>query len=115
MSLVSCYLRSSDAQFGTPYPRSAGFDTDIGAYMRGGEKAVVIGYNGHFRAVVARLIEDPLLKFYEYIRIFFISGIQVSNMVLWLRSGAVVPLGDLSPFLLKVPGLNSTSITPEKG
>ena len=22
-----------DAQFGTPYPRSAGFDTDIGAFI----------------------------------------------------------------------------------
>src|SRR5215216_2552475 len=31
--VVSCYLRSSDAQFGTPYPRSAGFDTDIGAFI----------------------------------------------------------------------------------
>src|SRR5215216_880390 len=30
---VSCYLRSSDAQFGTPYPRSAGFDTDIDAFI----------------------------------------------------------------------------------
>ena len=25
---VPCYLRSSDTQFGTPYPRSASFDTD---------------------------------------------------------------------------------------
>ena len=33
MSPVSCYLRSPDAQFGTPYPRSAGFDTDIGAFI----------------------------------------------------------------------------------
>ena len=33
VSPVSCYLRSSDAQFGTPYPRSAGFDTDIGAFI----------------------------------------------------------------------------------
>ena len=82
--------------------------------MRGGEKAGVIGYNGHFRAIVARLIKDPLLKFYKYIRIFFISGIQVSSMVLWLRSGAVGPLDDLSPLLLKVARLNSTSIIPEK-
>ena len=59
----------------------------------------VIGYNGHFRAVMARLIKDPLLKFYKYIRIFFKSGIHVSNMVLWLRSGAVDPLDDLSPLL----------------
>ena len=83
--------------------------------MGGGEKARLIGYNGYFRAVVARLIKDPLLKFYKYIRIFFISGIQVSNMVLWLRSGAVDPLNDLSTFLLKVARLNSTSITLEKG
>ena len=27
---VSCYLRSLDAQFETPYPRSASFDTDTG-------------------------------------------------------------------------------------
>ena len=33
MSLVSCYRRSLDAQFGTPDPRSAGFDTDIGAFI----------------------------------------------------------------------------------
>ena len=30
MSLVTIRL---DAQFGTPYPRSAGFDTDIGAFI----------------------------------------------------------------------------------
>ena len=82
--------------------------------MGGGEKAGVIGYNGHFHAVVARLIKDPLLKFYKYIRIFFISGIQVLNVVLWLRSGAVDPLHDLSLVLLKVAGLNSTSITQER-
>ena len=34
MSLVSYYLRSSDAQFGTPYLRLAGFDTDIGAFIK---------------------------------------------------------------------------------
>ena len=28
MSPASCYLQSLDAQFGTPYQRSAGFDTD---------------------------------------------------------------------------------------
>ena len=32
---VPCLLLPSalDAQFGTPYPRSAGFDTDIGAFI----------------------------------------------------------------------------------
>ena len=29
MSPASCYLRSLDAQFGIPYLRSAGFDTDM--------------------------------------------------------------------------------------
>ena len=33
MSPAAYYLRSLDAQFGTPYPRSAGFDTDIGAFI----------------------------------------------------------------------------------
>src|SRR3954469_17882693 len=34
MSLVSCYHpNQKDEQFGTPYPRSAGFDTDIGAFI----------------------------------------------------------------------------------
>ena len=86
----------------------------MGTYLGGGEMAGVIGYNGHFCAIVARLIKDPLLKFYKYIRIFFISGIQVSNMVLWLRSRAVYPLDDLSPLLLKIAGLNSTSFTQER-
>ena len=33
---VPCLLLPStlDAQFGTPYPRSAGFDTDIGAFIK---------------------------------------------------------------------------------
>ena len=77
----------------------------LGTYMGGGEKAGVVGYNSHFRAIVACLIKGSLLEFYKYIWIFFISGIQVSNMVLWLRSGAVDPLDNLSPFLLKIAGL----------
>ena len=83
--------------------------------MGGMEKAGVIGYNGHFRAVIAPLIKDSILKFYKYIRILFKSRIKVSIMVLRLRSGAVDPRDDLSPFLLKVVGLNLTSMTLEKG
>ena len=49
--------------------------------MGGGEEAGVIDYNGHFCAVVARLIEDSLLELYEYIWILFKSRIQVQNMV----------------------------------
>ena len=31
--IVPCYHRSSDTQLGTPYPTSAGFDTNIGAFI----------------------------------------------------------------------------------
>ena len=87
----------------------------LGTYMGGGEKAGLIGYNSHFHAVIARLIKDSLLKFYKYIRIFFISGIQVSNMVLWLWSRAIDP-DDLSPFLLKIVGLKfKLGATQEEG
>ena len=43
MSPASRYLRSSDAQFGTSYPRSAGFDTDIGAFF---ESSIVLSIEG---------------------------------------------------------------------
>ena len=56
----------------------------LGTYMGGRKKAGVVGYNGHFRAVVACLIKDSLLKVYKYIRIPFESRIKVSIMVLWL-------------------------------
>src|SRR5215216_2592744 len=49
--IVSCYLRSSDTQLGTPYPRSAGFDTDIGAFI---ESSVVFSTEGS----MARLVID---------------------------------------------------------
>mgnify|MGYP005849227727 CR=1 FL=1 len=85
----------------------------LGTYVGGGEKAGVIGYNGHFRVVVAHLIKDPL-KLYENIRIFFKSGIYVSNMVPRLRSGTMDPRDDLSPFLLKIVGLSTISTTQEE-
>ena len=47
----------------------------MGTYMGRREKAGVIGYDGHFCAVVVHLIEDPLLELYGYIRIFLKSGI----------------------------------------
>ena len=64
--------------------------------MGGRKKAGVVGYNGHFRAVVACLIKESILKIYKYVWILFISRINVSIMVLWLRSGAVDPCDDLS-------------------
>ena len=42
MSLISCYI-DLDAQFGTPYPRSAGFGTDIGAFIESSAVTSKIG------------------------------------------------------------------------
>ena len=43
MSPASCYRRSSNAQFGTPYLRSASFDTDIGAFIESSSVPSPIG------------------------------------------------------------------------
>ena len=40
MSPVTIHL---DAQFGTPYPRSAGFDTDIGAFIESSSVSSLLG------------------------------------------------------------------------
>ena len=40
MSLVTIRL---DAQFGTPYPRSAGFDTGIGAFIKSSSVSSPLG------------------------------------------------------------------------
>lgn len=59
----------------------------------------VIGKDGHFCAVVARLVKHPVLKHHEYIRILFESGVKVPIVALGLRGGAVKPFGNLSPVL----------------
>ena len=40
LSPITIFL---DAQFGTPYPRSAGFDTDIGAFIESSSVSLLIG------------------------------------------------------------------------
>ena len=42
---IPCLLLPSglDAQFGTPYPRSAGFDTDIGAFTESSSLSSLLG------------------------------------------------------------------------
>ena len=71
----------------------------LGTYMRGGDKAGVIDYNGHFRAIVARLVKHPFREYHEYIWIFFEPRIQLPVVVLRLWGGAVKPLGDFLPML----------------
>ena len=76
-------------------------------YMRGREEAGIVGDDGHFRAVIARLVEYSILKLHKYISILFESGVQVPVVILWLWGGAMDPLGNLPPFLLQMDELNS--------
>ena len=73
--------------------------------MRTGEKTRVIGDDGHFGAVVARLVKHAILQHHKYIRILFESRVKVPIVALGLRGGAVKPLGNLSPMLLQMDGL----------
>ena len=58
-------------------------------YVRGREKTGIVGGDGHFCAVIARLVEHPILEIHIYVRILFESGVKVPVMVLWLWGGAV--------------------------
>ena len=84
-------------------------------YMRGREEARIVGDDGHFRAVIARLVEHPILELHEYVRILFESGVKVPVVVLWLRGRAVEPLGDLPPFLLQIYRLISIKSDSGRG
>ena len=69
-------------------------------YMRGRKEAGIVGRDGHFCAIIARLVQYSLFKLYEYVRILFESGVKVPVMILWLWGGALDPRGNLPPFLL---------------
>ena len=68
--------------------------------MGGKKKTGVVGGDGHFRAIIARLVKHPVREHHEYIWILLESRVKVPVVVLWLWGGAVEPLGDLSPVLL---------------
>ena len=46
--------------------------------------AGVVGCNGHFRAVKARLIKHPIIKLYVYIWILAEARVLVAVVILWL-------------------------------
>ena len=69
-------------------------------YVGSRKKTRIIGDNGQFCAVVARLVKHPFRKYHEYIRVLFKPRIKLPVVVLWLWGGAVEPLGDFSPMLL---------------
>ena len=75
--------------------------------MRGREEAGIVSDDGHFRAIIARLVEHSILKLQKYVWILFQSGVKVPVVILWLWGGAMDPLGNLPPFLLQMDGLMS--------
>ena len=81
--------------------RGSSFERDffLITYVGSRKKTRVIGDNGHFRAIVARLVKHPFREYHEYIRVLFKPRIQLPVVVLRLWGGAVKPLGDFSPML----------------
>ena len=69
-------------------------------YVGSRKETGIIDDDGHFRAIVARVVKHPFCKYHEYIRVLFKPRIKLPVVVLWLWGGAVKPLGDLSPVLL---------------
>ena len=56
-------------------------------YVGSRKKTKVIGNNGYFRAIIARLVKHPFREYHEYVRIFFGPGVKVPVTVLRLRRG----------------------------
>ena len=69
------------------------------------KKTRIISDDGHFRAIIARLVEHPILEHHEYVWILFESGVKVPVVVLSLWYRALELLGDFPPFLLQMDGL----------
>ena len=68
--------------------------------MGGGKKTRVVGDDGHFCAIIARLVKHPLCEHHKYIRILFKPGIKLPVVILRLQGGTMKSLGDLLPMLL---------------
>ena len=50
--------------------------------MRSREEARIIGDDGYFRTIIARLIEYSILELHKYVRIFLESGVKVLVLTL---------------------------------
>ena len=58
-------------------------------YVGSRKKTRIISDNGHFRAIVTRLVKHPFRKYHEYIRVLFEPRIKLPAVVLWLWGRAV--------------------------
>ena len=68
-------------------------------YARNGKKARVVGGDGHFCAIISRLVKHSLREHHKYIRILLKPRIKLPVVVLRLWSGTMKSFGDLSPVL----------------
>ena len=64
------------------------------------EEDRIIGDNGHFCAIVTRLVKHPFAKLHEYVQILFGSGVKGPVVVLRLWSWVVDLPYSFPPFLL---------------
>ena len=70
-------------------------------YVRSRKKTGIVGDNGQFRAIVARLVKHPFREYHEYIRVLYKPMIKLPVVVLRLWGRAVQPLGYLPPVLFQ--------------
>ena len=70
MSFVHCYHQSLDVQLGAPYPRSAGFNTGIGAFI---ESSIVSSTRGSMSCI---FIDDDAASKETFLlgRVFVFGG-----------------------------------------
>ena len=69
-------------------------------YMGSRKKGRVISDNGHFRAIIARLVKHPFREYHKYIWVHFEPRIKLPVVALRLWGMAIKPLGSLSSVLL---------------
>ena len=70
-------------------------------YVGSWKKTRIIGDDGHFHAVIARLVEHPFCEYHKYIWVLFEPRIKLPVVVLRLWGRAIKPLGYLPPVLLQ--------------
>ena len=65
------------------------------------KKTRIISDDGHFCAVIARLVKHPFREYHEYIRVLFEPRIKLPGVALRLWGRAIKPLGYFPPVLFQ--------------
>ena len=76
-----------DAQFGTPYPRSAGFDTDIGAFIESSSMSSPSG------SMAPMIIDNDAVQGETFLpgQIFVFGGLTHEHVTCTLDAGGDAP------------------------